>query len=99
MNKFLFLIVLSLLLSCKNDENNKLHYQGQGEFSGLNIEGVVSVREGKGKFSGNEQSLEFQDLSLFIAGQQAQGQGKIFLENVLTQSICMHQDILLILYT
>lgn len=68
-------------LIVKNDENNKLHYQGQGEFSGLNIEGVVSVREGKGKFSGNEQSLEFQDLSLFIAGQQAQGQGKIFLEN------------------
>ena len=65
----------------KNDENNKLHYQGQGEFIGLNIEGVVSVREGKGKFSGNEQSLQFQDLSLLIAGQQAQGQGEISLEN------------------
>lgn len=71
----------SLQVIARNDDKNNLHYQIKGEFLGLNLQGAVPIRDGNGKFSGDQTGLQFEDLSLFIAGQQAQGYGKIFLEN------------------
>lgn len=71
-------ILKNLQIIGENDEQNKLHYQVKGEFQGLNLQGTIPIREGNGTFSGDQTGLEFQDLSLLIAGQQTQGHGKIF---------------------
>ncbi|MBC8015500.1 MAG: hypothetical protein H7X79_07135 [Sporomusaceae bacterium] len=71
----------NLKVTARNDEKNNLHYQVKGEFLGLALQGAVLIRDGKGKFSGDQTGLLFEDLSLLIAGQQAQGHGRIFSEN------------------
>ena len=71
----------NLQVIARNDEKNNLHYQIKGEFLGVNLQGTVPIRDGKGTFSGDQTGLQFEDLSLLIDGQQAQGHGRIFLEN------------------
>jgi hypothetical protein len=53
----------------------------QGEFSNLATSGSLRIENGRGSFSGDDTGLEFKNLSLAIAGQQAQGQGKIAWQN------------------
>jgi len=69
----------NLQVIIRNDETNILHYQAKGSFLGLNLGGMIPLREGKGQFSADQTGLQFQDLSLLIAGQQAEGNGAISL--------------------
>lgn len=70
-----------LQLTARNDEKNNLSYQATGEFLDLTLQGTMPIREGKGKFSADQTGFQFQNLSLLIDGQQAQGNGRIFAEN------------------
>ena len=62
----------------KRDAAGAFHGQGQGEFSGVNVDGKVSIREGQGRFSADEAGLQLKELSLLVADQRAEGQGNIF---------------------
>jgi len=70
-----------LLVNVQQDAKGTLHYQAEGSFSGLKMNGKMDVREGQGKFSSDETKLTFEDLQLLIAGQPAQGQGNVSWNN------------------
>lgn len=66
-----------LLMNVQQDIKGTLHYQAEGSFSGLKMNGKMEVREGQGKFTSDETKLTFEDLQLLIAGQPTQGQGNV----------------------
>lgn len=66
-----------LLINVQQDAKGTLHYQAEGSFSGLKMNGKMDVQEGQGTFTSDETMLTFQDLQLLIAGQAAQGQGNV----------------------
>jgi hypothetical protein len=66
-----------LLVNVKQDAKGTLHYQAEGSFSGLKMNGKMDVREGQGKFISNETGLTFEDVKLLISDQPAQGQGNV----------------------
>jgi hypothetical protein len=70
-----------LLVNVQQDVKGTLHYQAEGSFSGLKMNGKMEVREGQGNFSSDETKLTFQDLQLLIADQPAQGQGSVSWNN------------------
>lgn len=66
-----------LQITVKQDTKGTLHYQAEGSFSDLKLNGKVGIQQGHGKFSSNETGMRFEDVSLLISGQPAQGQGTI----------------------
>lgn len=70
-----------LLINVQQDSKGTLHYQAEGNFSGVKLNGKMEVRDGQGKFTSDENKLAFQDLQLLIAGQPAQGQGTVSWNN------------------
>ncbi len=67
-----------LQVAVKQDTKGTLHYQAEGSFSDLKLNGKVGIQEGQGKFSSDDETgLYFKDLSLLISDQPAQGQGTI----------------------
>lgn len=74
-------VLEKLKLVFATDAAGTVRIGAQGEFSGLSTSGSMNIREGRGAFSGDKSGLEFKNLSLVIAGQQAQGQGKLEWQN------------------
>jgi hypothetical protein len=70
-------VLQPLLINVKQDSKGTLHYQAEGNFSGLKMNGKMDVREGQGQFLSNETGLTFKDVTLLISGQPAQGQGNV----------------------
>lgn len=67
----------SLLVNVKQDMKGTLHYQAEGSFSNLRLNGKIELRDAQGNFSSDEMGLHFANLDLLISGQPAQGQGNI----------------------
>lgn len=61
----------------RQDEQKALHMKAEGDFTGLNIAGKLNIRDGKGKFISDENSVQFSEVALLLYGQQAMGQGRI----------------------
>lgn len=69
--------VNQLLINVQQDTKGTLHYQAEGSFSGVTINGKMKVEEGQGKFSTEGTRIVLEDLKLLISGQPAQGHGNI----------------------
>lgn len=74
-------IMEKIKLVITTDAQGNTRVGAQGEFAGLATSGKLTIKDGKGTFSGDTSGLEFKNLSLVISGQQAQGQGKIEWKN------------------
>ncbi|MDF2633999.1 MAG: hypothetical protein K0R78_873 [Pelosinus sp.] len=73
--------VRPLLINVQQDTKGTLHYQAEGSFSGVTMNGKMKIEEGQGKFSTDGTKIALEDLKLLIAGQSAQGQGNISWNN------------------
>lgn len=74
-------ILDTLKLTVKIEASGAVRYGVQGAVSGIATGGKIEIREGRGKFSGDQDGLQFQEIAMVAAGQQAQGQGTLRWQN------------------
>ncbi len=64
-------------LSIERNDTGVVKWRTEGDFSGLNLAGKRTVTDGQGRFSGNQDEIQLQNMNFIISGQQAAGQGTL----------------------
>lgn len=64
-------------VNIKQSAGGDAKLNARGELTGLKVAGKINIDDGKGKFSGNTEEIQFSDLACLVSGQQVSGQGKV----------------------
>ena len=65
-------------VTIERDAAGIVKWQTEGGFSGVKLAGKANITDGQGRFSGNQDGFQLQNIKFAISGQQAEGQGSLF---------------------
>ncbi len=69
--------VTTLTILTERDVKGVLKWRAEGDFSGLNLAGKRKITDGQGRFVGNQDEIQLQNMNFIISGQQTSGYGTL----------------------